>query len=334
MIGTTILFFGGDKLSLISAKPSVNDTFQTKGWASLSYSGIVDGEFVNEREIPKTIGKLLEGVRTPLMGSLVVSVPSCFCKVSVTHEKKGLLRPRKVNLHDIGELSRGGRVIYYKIDGGAPILDAHGHMATSTIEACVSHLHVDPNFLDIVQNCYQVAKKFKRIKYLPTALCEANHLIPSYIRDKTCVLISCKMFTTSIAVIVGDQLASIKNIDMGSAHMINDISIVKQVNYNIAKQMYDEMLNGTTAPDIVAIVGARLEDLTEQIIALINSIDRGLYTRPFYICGGHIDKIPTAIPMFESALETSITQLLCPLSETNEPDLVSRNAVVSIAISS
>jgi len=320
-----VLYFGGDKLSLITAKPSVNQTFVTKSWAGLPYSGIVGGEFVDSSELPKIVSKLVSSVTLPTLSKLTVAVPPCFCSVKVTQEKISLKKPKKITQKDVTDLLNGGRAVYFKIDGGKPILDAVGYDAKNILEANVSHLAIAPEFCDAVNNC--VGRKFAKVEFIPTVLAEATYLIDTYVRDATCVLLSCKMFTTTVAVISGDQLVALETVEMGTAHVINDISLVLNVNYNLAKEMLDR-----NDPSVTEIVTARIEDLAEQLLTAINATDKTLFNRPFFMGGGHIDAIPTVHEILEGVLDVKIVPLVHPLTESNDPDGVSRDAVISTAL--
>ena len=324
-----VLFFGGEKLSLVTAKPSVNGTFSVREMSEHAYSGIVNKEFVDTSELPKIFGQLISELNISRGGTLTIGVPSCFCKIKITQERLIFKKPKKITRHDIEEILNGGRPVYFKVDNGFPILDAMGRIVKNKLEANVSHLAVDPHFFDIIYSCHDIIDRFKKVVFLPIALAEANYLIDVHVRDKTCVLISSKMFTTSVTVVVGDQICALETLETGMAHVINEIILVKNSSYNFAKEIIKTP--GVDA-EVQDIVNARLEDMSEQIFSAIFSFDRNLFNRPFYICGGYIDAIPGAREIFEKTLGVKITQLFCPLSESNKPDVISRDAIVSLAL--
>jgi hypothetical protein len=283
--------------------------------------GSVAGEFVEPDKLPATLAMLFASVRT--LGPLFIGVPACFCRVNITREQKMFSKPQKITSKDIAELVGTGRAVYFKIDGGRPLMDAENYMVQHELEAQVSHLVIAPAFARALQG----AIKTREIEFIPTPLALGLYLVPQDIRDKTCAVICCEMFTTSVAVIAGDELCALETVDMGSAHVINDISLVKNIGYSAAKEIYER---GTDAQDIIR---ARLDDIAEQIAAIIKTWGPGdLVKRPFYICGGHIDTIPAALEILGTALNAKITPLICPFTESNAPDKTSGDAVIISAL--
>ena len=208
-------------------------------------------------------------------------------------------------------------------------MDATGHMCNSMLQASISYISINPRFCDVITRNADIVRNFKKVTFMPVVLAEANYLLDTFIRDTTCVLISCKMFDTSIAVVTGDQLVALETIHMGTAHVINDISLVKNCDYISAQAM---LAHYKGEGEIAKIVTARIEDIAEQIQSTIGIIDPALYSKPVYICGGYIDAIPNAKKIIEQALVTKITQLACPYNETNKPDITSRDAVIYVTL--
>jgi hypothetical protein len=323
-----ILFFGAEEISLTTAIKGVNGTHIVKKRAAMPYSGILAGEFVDPSELPYITQELVKSVKGG--GTVCIAVPACFIKVSVKSEIKEFEKPQKITRKDTDALLNDGSAVYFKIDGGKPIMNANGHTAQKTLQAFSSHIKVLQDFTTPLKTCGAFMRAYKNVEYVPTTLAEANYLVPTEIRDKTCVLISCGMFTTSISVVTGDQLVATETCFMGTAHLLNDVSLMLRKPYLHAKEL---ITNFRDEPGTVhEIIGARVGDIGEQLFAYINNIDRGLFIRPFYICGGHIDAISGARERLEKSLKVKISQLKCPFNETNAPDQVSRDAVISYCL--
>jgi hypothetical protein len=323
---TAVLYFGGDYISLVIAKPGVNKTYIEKSHEKIAYSGIVNGEFVNNEELPLAFNKLIMDSKISRGTTLTVGVPSTFCDVHVSTEVKNFVKPQKISKRDVDELIGGGSAIYFKIDGGDPLIDAVGVDVTRTLEARVSHTEILPVFTDIINIFGIFAKAFSHVKLVPIILTEARYLVEPFVRDRTCVVISSKMFTTSVGVVAGDELCALTTVNMGTVHLINDISVILSLDFTKARERF---LNYSGESDpIHAIVKARLDDMAEQIFAAVNNIDRNLYSRPFFVTGGHIDTVSGARGVFEKLLNVKITQLTCPLSESNIPDKASIDGLV------
>ena len=305
-------------VSLVHAGENVNGTHMIKSQASEKYSGIVNSEFAQESEISPVIEKLITLVGTGRLGTLTVGVPSCFCTFHVNHARREFPKPKRITRKMANEMLNGGSAVYYKVDGGSPVLDAVGQVA-SRIEVQVSHLEISAHFLNAIEACRAIDRNFSRLDFVPVVQAEANYLIDTHVRDKTCVLVSCKLTDTSVAVVVGDQIVAIETFDMGVAHVINEISLDKGVDYYKAVEMF-ERYDKFDVDKIGGIVKARLEDMAEQVNTIITRLDHGLLGRPVYVCGGYTDNIFGAFPEY---LKT-----MCPLNEVNPPDIVSRDAVI------
>ena len=316
----SVLVFGGDHIDLTVATSGINNSIIVKSRNSQPYGGIVDGEFCEPDKLPEVLAMLFAAVRTS--GKLFIGVPATFCRVNISRERKTFAKPQKITAKEITALLGPGRAIYFKIDGGNPILDATDYMVKETLEAQVSHVSIAPVFAAALRGTL----KTRDVEFVPMPLASAMYVIPQPVRDKTAVLISCEMFTTSVAVVAGDQLCALETIEMGSAHIINEISLVKKVGYEAAKKMYEQN------DGVAAIVDARLEDIAEQIAGIVHGWDKELVKQPFYMCGGHIDAIKSARATLERALDTKIIPTACPFTESNAPDLVAGDAVIQSAL--
>jgi len=323
---STVLFFGGETISLTQAKKGINGTYETRGYAQLPYNGIVNGEFAHYTEIPGIIEDLITELKIVRGGVLTIGVPSCFCNISVRPEQRSFPKHKRIGGKIIKDLLDGGRAAYYKLDGGVPIIDARGEIAVS-IEAQVVNFGVAPVFLDIIHQCHSILRIFKSIRFVPVAQAEATYMVPTHMRDRTCTLVSCKMTDTTVAVCVGDQIVACVTFDMGTAHVIDDICLVKNVDYLTAKGMFDRY-DSADIDGIAEVVNARLEDMGDQIKDIVYRLDLGLIKRPFYMCGGYIDAVYGAKEVFSKCLRAQFTECMCPLYEINPPDTTTRDAVI------
>lgn len=324
-----VLYFGGDYIGLCYATRAVNNTFVTNIETKAPYSGIVDGEFCDPNEIPATINKLLTDAKAPRFGTLTVGVPSSFCTITATTNRKTFAKSKKLSERDVAQIVGKGHAVYFKIDDGAPVMRATGLTVMREIEVQTSVVTISAEFKRVLGTAGLLIKTFKNIQFVPVVSAEAHYLIPSFVRDAICVLISSKMFSTTVAAIVGDEIVGMKTIDIGTAHLVNDISLNLRIPYNEAVQKF-ETYDGRGS--VEPIISSRVNGLAEHIYGTIREIDRELLQRPVYICGGHVDNVAGAVEAIGKKLGTSVTKLVCPLYENNPADLVSNNSVVAFSI--
>ena len=334
MKNVAVLFFGGEIISVTLATEGVNGTHIVKGRGEYFYSGIVNGDFVDPDELGAVFAACIKDAYKTAknfnVNKIYVGVPPYFTSAAISSAEITYPKPRKITVKDIQHLLCGGRAIYYKIDNGNAIIDALGYTA-HRLEAQISRLVIKDSFIKQV-GAALAGTRLSKAEFIPTVLAEAVYLIDEEIRDSACVLISCGMFTTSVAVIAGDELASIATFEMGLAHAINDVSIVMKISYPRAKEMVTDpnlFIKGGTVKEIIK---ARLEDMAERIYGVINKIDKKLFKKPFYICGGYVDAFPGARELFEKAFDVQITHGVCPYTEKNIPDDITRDAVINFAL--
>jgi len=326
---SAFLYFGGDYISLTIAKRAIGRAYVKKAYAKEPYSGIVDGEFVNLGELGMVLDNLVARVNPSKGMKLVVGVPACFCDVHVVTAKSTFKKPTKLHRSEIDVLLNGGSAIFYKIDGGARIIDATGHIANKEVEAHISHTEISSVFSLAVKHS-TLSKHFQKINLVPEILCEARYLVDQHLRDRTAVLISTKMFYTTVAAVAGDEILAMQTIFMGSAHVVNDISLILNLGYEEAKAKYDSYSGDETG--VYTIIRARLDDMCEQILSVINNMDKNLLTRPILLCGGHADAIKGAGKIFAHNLNVPVTILTHPLYETNNEDETAHDALVWVGL--
>lgn len=322
-----VLYFGGDYLSLTIAKQSVNKTYIKKAEARVPFGGIVNGEFVDVDELPSAFAGLIEKIGSTHLGTLTVGVPSCFVSVTSDEQKLTFAKPHKITERDTADLIGDGRAVYYRIDGDKPVINPVGSVVQHELLAGISYITISQSFCDVLRKFAAMTRAFKKINMIPVVLAEAKYQISQHTRDRTCVVISCKMLSTSVAAIMGDQIVAVETFHMGTAHVINDIMNFSHVDFATAKANYFGLK--TTTAQMYPIAKARIDEIADQIRSIVKNIDNKLFERPFYILGGHIDAIVGCVEALEKSFGVTITPLVCPFTESNAPDKVSIDAVVN-----
>jgi cell division ATPase FtsA len=336
------IFFGGEKISITVATPDVNSTFKRNAYAEVGYSGIVDGEFVDEGEIPDAIETLVTSIPMKRVSKVVIGVPSPFISFAVETVHKDFDTARKVTKKDIEWLCGDGNPIYFRIDDASPVLNALGFVCEQRLEANVSYLKIAPQFGEPIKNCARVFKKFQSVELLPIIKAEANYLIDHAVRDRTAVIISSKLLSISVAVVVGDEICAIETFDSGPANMVTDLMECHKIDYPTARARFENYILNSMGLSVEelgilgadsAILKARVEDTAELIRDAIKRFDGELLTKSkIYITGGNIDAVPGAVEIFDKTFGVRIAHLRCPLTETNNGDKISNNALITVGL--
>ena len=348
MIGC--VWFGGTTISAAIGCTSVNNSIIVKKREDVSYSGIVNGEFVDAEEFTIALRVVLRAaIGETKITKLFVGVPTQFCSVFVEETERTFEKPKKLGETDIKGLLatvKGTDVpnfamisrnaVYYKIDGGRAIIDARGQMA-SKLECQVCVTLAAESFLKAVAPC--LGKWYSKIEFVPQITAEARYLIDEEKRDATCVLVSSQQFYTSVAVVSGDSIVYLRSFNMGLAHVVNDVSVVLAIDYDVAKLIVGEAVLSVAMGDndnyqistgektrkfaaakINDIIKCRLNVMSEHILNAVKSADGELLSAEFFICGGFLDSVNGVRDFWSKAIGVQLKQCVDPFTKLNSAD--------------
>ena len=341
------ILFGGATVSAFVGYGGVNGSVVISRRAVCDYGGLVGSEFVEPTELQSVVGSVLSEVtgEKQAVGSLVLGVPPQFCKVIVRESVLEFPKPTKVTVREIAKLFNEVEVdqiegysitsksaVYFKVDDGNAIIDAKGRMAVK-LSAQISIMLVSDNFVQIAVGCLD-KKWLPVLSFIPTVLAQANYFIDEDARDNTCVLVSCGMFATALAVSSGDSLVYLKTLELGLGHFVNDVASVLGVSFYTAKLLVDEAVLSVTmgqndnyqinigettqkfaAAKVNDIIKSRLAFMAQHIKSTLKkALGEGIMQKEFYICGGHLDAIAGARDLLSKSLKLRIRQAICPFT--------------------
>jgi cell division ATPase FtsA len=365
MKNAAVLHFGGVDLSIIVGHMGSGGNVVIEKRVTREYGGIVGTEFAGAQALA---GTLASALREAVSGGkskidkLYIGVPGVFCDCTVKGTVLNFARPRRVDARDIremfadvtlGDATRtviNKSAVWYKLDDGRPVISASGAVAKK-VQAQISMISCMNSFINTVKNCL-AGVPVRRIEFIASALAEPLYLIDEETRDKTCVLISTSMFATSVAVASGDGLIYLKSFDQGIAHAANDVSIVLDVDFEIARSLVNEAVISVkmrehdnyeityegkrmkfSADTVNDIIKSRMEVIAENIQRLLKSADPQIITNaPIFICGGYLDAVGGARDFLSHAVGAPITQCVDPYTKGNKEGENGVNALIRLAL--
>ena len=357
-----VMFFGGTEVTLAVATQA-GESFQIKSRVSADYSGIFDGNFVDEAELVHVMNDLVNNAlenMTLKIEKLYIGVPPVFCDLIVRDAAQHFNRPRRVNQNDIRKLIQGctyyaddrtviGKdILFFKLDDGRAVIHAAG-TSCAKLEAKIGIISCRNVFVEAVMSAL-FGTYFSRIEFISQTAAEALYYIENDVRDRTCVLVSCGMFSTTVSVAAGEGLCFMESFHMGTAHVINDLCIVLGVDHVAATALlagvvlsinaeegecYEIETNGKreqfSITKVNDIVKARLEEIAEGIKTLLNKAEDRVNSDRIFICGGEVDAIIGARDFLSKEIGVHIDQCLCPLTRQNTSKQVLANALLCLA---
>jgi len=304
MNNTAILSFDSDKVTMTT----INGAGQIVLHYGADFAGIMDENHWNRTEFQTTICSLVEQSQG-YANTIYVVTPSIFCTVMHDEAKIEFAGPTKIKAKHLQEICHQApahaihrTIMYYTVDDGSPVLNPIGLVGKKLVIK-YSSIICKPQFIDLIATSLQ-GSDFTSIRYTSRVLCDALHNIDEATRDKACVLIQCDLHTTAVATIYGDSLFSVDTINMGYAHLINDLSIVKEVSYDIASELVKVALPNIAksekdffqvilsdkkhffdARQTNDIVSSRLEDIGGEILRVGSNVDEAMFQKPVFIYG-------------------------------------------------
>ncbi|MCL2846823.1 MAG: hypothetical protein FWE38_03980 [Firmicutes bacterium] len=328
-----ILHFDGSKMAM-AVGTRVGANFSIKRQANLDYSGILDGEFVEPAEMPGLLAQLTKKVTGQLRTTtLTIEVPAMFCRVFVDTITDTFERPRRVTKRDIDRVMKRPNehlaeaagmvpvhmdIMYWQLDGARPQLNPDGATATELF-AKRSVIFALESFVSIIRNAL-VGLPFTDVEFVPAPLSRALYLIDEESRDAGCRMLHCDMFSTTVVSVAGDNLSAIHTVPLGMAHVANDLCVVLECDYPVARGLMGAlMLNLTPSDgDELDIAGERFDtQLVGDIVrARLSEIAEGILDATgdgkMYICGGGISAIRGGRDFLSRELNIPLVQTFCP----------------------
>ena len=168
------------------------------------------------------------------------------------------------------------------------------------------------------------------VEYLSSPLCEALYLLPQERREETAVLIDCGYIATSVAVVKGQGLISLKSFAVGGGHISADLMECLHISFDEAEQLrkqlvlsvvpssnddYELMRNSGIFPVSMKQANEITNDRIEMIATLIKKcLQKDFETipsMPFYLTGGGISYIKGGKDVLSKYMGVNVS-VLCP----------------------
>lgn len=318
----TVVDIGSSSIRVLIGSKGVNDTFIVSGYGECEYAGFYEGEFLEEEKLKNVFAKAINDAQSSagvVIEKLYVGVPASysFCKTKTLTQNFG--QRTKILEQDITELYRRANEfesndnyvliscspITFVLDDGRKTLKPVGHKS-SKISASLSLVYAEKTFIEKINNLLKNIG-ITTVEYLSSPLCESLYMLPEERREECAVLIDCGYIETSVIIVKGQGLISLKSFSIGGAHISADLSQCLHISFDEAEQLrkqlvltvvpsanddYEIMRNGNVLPigmkQANEIACARIEMIASLIKKCIQKDMENLPPMPYYITGGGI----------------------------------------------
>ena len=341
----SVLDIGSKSISVLIGCKGVNDTYIIRGYAEREYAGYFEGEFLEEEKLKDVFSKTINDAQSSAGASidkLFVGVPAGFsyCKTKTLTQTFG--QKAKVNNQDLYEIYQRAdnfenmsdyvliscTPISFVLDDGRKTLKPVGQRTTK-LTATLSLIYAEKTFIEKINNLLKEIG-ITTVEYLSAPLCEAIYLIPQERREEMAVVVDCGYIETSVAVVKGQGLVSLKSFSVGGGHISADLMECLRITFDEAEQLrkqlvlsvvpsenddYEISRNGTLIPVSMKQANEITCDRIEMIAMLIKKcLQKDFETippMPYYLTGGGISYIKGGKEILSNLMGVNLT-VLCP----------------------
>ena len=272
-----VLYFHEDKVGLAICRLGSPSILHIVARAETPFSGFLDGMLPNYEELAPIVqaltNEVLRGIR---IENLYVEAPDIFTRTAVVDLVKTLPGKKQVVKNVVDEvLGRGfdipagytvinKSVLYWQLDGGAPVADPVGHNAKEVL-AKQSLTLCDEEFITLGQ-LSATSAGFSQAVFVPGALSTLCYLVPQEERDSGVAVMNCDMFSTTLVNVYGDGFLSQVTTPFGYAHIVGDLCIVMEIGpEEAAAKIAEANLSVDTSALSVDVIKSRIEEICQQL---------------------------------------------------------------------
>ena len=339
----TVVDIGSRSISVLIGSKGLNDAFVIHGYGEQDYAGYYEGEFLEEDKLLEVISKAINEAQSSaneIVDKLYVGVPAnfSFCKTKTLTQTFG----QKIRLteQDIFEMFKKASEVdnqedyvllscsptLYILDDGRKTCKPIGQK-TSKITAELSLVYAEKDFIIKINNLLKNIG-ITTVEYLSSTLCSGLYLLSDERREENAVLIDCGYIETSVSMIKGQGLVSLKSFAVGSGHISADLSQCLQLTFDEAEQLrkqliltvipsendnYEILRNGNPISlkmkDANQITIDRIEMIGALIKKCLTKDNQELPAVPFYLTGGGISYTKGAKEILSNYLGVNVNLL-------------------------
>lgn len=248
---TAAVEFGTSKVMCVVGREKSMGRFEVLGAGEAKYEGIKNGRWQKPSTVQRAVETavlIAEKRVKKRIKEVFVGVPGVFCKV-VCQEGSAKVESGRVCQSDIERLIQNAEQgyddslytvvnstpVYYILDDGHHYIDVMDAEANE-LNAFVSLIFAKNEFIEDTTTLLQNIG-VKVAAYIPEVLAESLFLVPTEERDCSAVLLNVGYYDTNVTVVYGDAIVYNKTINAGGMQIANDLSIVLNLDVDMAEQI-------------------------------------------------------------------------------------------------
>ena len=360
---TAAIEFGTSKIICVIGRARSAGRFEVMGAGVAPYEGIRNGRWVAPSDIEDAVAKALDIAERKVRSrvkEVFVSVPGTFCRV-VCENGYVPVKSGVVTVQDIEKLIDDAEDFYvdskYSIVSSTPVYfiqdDAH-HYAdvvgnrTNSLQGRISFVLARKQYIKHTEEMLRHLG-VRILAFIPEPLAESLFLVPGEERDISAVLLNIGAYDTNVTVVYGDAIVYNKTIHAGGMHVASDLSIVLNMNVDMAEQikkrfsfglentgakLHDYAKNEEGRLEkfshtlVSEVIEARVEHLCQLITCVMEQSPLPIARRTrIYLSGGGLAMMKGARDILEKRLKRQVR-----ISRVDAPQLATPNYYTALAL--
>ncbi len=295
---TAAVEFGTSKVICIIGRARSIGRFEVLSSGVARYEGIKGGRWQKPENVEDAAAKALyiaEKKARKRVKEAYVSIPGIFCKV-VCQDGYASVNSGCVTETDIENFMRSAEElcddpkhsivsampVYFMLDDGARYIDVVGSRS-SELHGKVSFILAKKQYIEDIKHVLDTAG-VKVKGFIPEILAESLFLVPPEERDASAVLLNVGFYDTNVSVVYGDAVVFNRTIHAGGMHVTNDLSLVLNINLDMAEQIKKQYCfglenTGTKLYDYARPKDGRVERFSHSLVTEI------IEARVEHLCG-------------------------------------------------
>lgn len=329
------------------------DKLDLESYVECDYAGFVDGSFI-EDDVEEACEKLVEDIDVEEISTVFVGVPSEFCGQCVKDLTSTFDAPLDLEGYTRSEFLRYAESdeMVAKIEEGVVInvdvLDLSAHksgkdeLGSANVSGRVSYIYADSQFLNMFSNIFEKLG-FKNVEFTCAINAQIKHMLDEKSRKLGMVFVDVGYLTTSVAVVNGDGIESLRSFSLGGGHISADLSEGLNIPYKVADCLKKKVLltvdpsevdyyvvnvDGNDfefkASDVNKIVKAKIDHIATMVS---KCIEQEQYAYGFVVTGGGLNDIKGALDIFSASLGVVAKNVPIEFADLSKPEY---SALVSL----
>jgi cell division protein FtsA len=240
--------------------------------------------------------------------------------------------------------------IYYTLDNNLRVLSPLGAVSAK-LGGVLSYIMAEKTFTDEIRKIL-TAMGVPSVEFVSSVLAESLILFDEDKRDGTAVLVDVGYLTTSVAIVKGDGLLSLRSFSQGGGHITGDLATILQIPFSDAELLKRKVILSIepSEEDIYEINGkngiktfpAQIvnEIVAHRISVIARTISKCLTTCeyeypdyiPYSLTGGGIAFMRGAKDAIANTVGREVEIVVPPYPQINKPNLSSAWGLLDMAI--